>query len=107
MTDTTADPVQLDDLAEPRFPADIEPIRQMMAAMAAPQGTAAAAAGGQASAVPAPGIPALLGVSEVARTLGVAEADLLASLEAGDLKGRKIGATWRVTQAALNAFLEQ
>ncbi|MDQ2636491.1 MAG: sulfotransferase [Actinomycetota bacterium] len=28
------DPVQLDDLAEPRFPEEVEPIRQMMAAMA-------------------------------------------------------------------------
>ncbi len=34
MTDATADPVQLDDLADPRFPEEVEPIRQMMAAMA-------------------------------------------------------------------------
>ena len=34
MTDATADPVQLDDLADPRFPAEVEPLRQMMASMA-------------------------------------------------------------------------
>lgn len=34
MTDTTPSPVVLDDLARPRFPAEIEPIREMMAAMA-------------------------------------------------------------------------
>jgi Sulfotransferase family len=34
MTDTVAAPVQLDDLAEPRFSSEAEPIRDMMAAMA-------------------------------------------------------------------------
>ncbi len=34
MTETTADPVRLDDLAEPRFSPEAEPLRQMMAAMA-------------------------------------------------------------------------
>ena len=34
MTDATTDPVQLDDLADPRFPAEVEPLRQMMASMA-------------------------------------------------------------------------
>ncbi|WSE57903.1 sulfotransferase [Mycolicibacterium sp. ND9-15] len=34
MTDTTPAPVVLDDLAQPRFPAAVEPLRDMMAAMA-------------------------------------------------------------------------
>jgi hypothetical protein len=34
VTDATAAPVRLDDLAEPRFPPAAEPLRQMMAAMA-------------------------------------------------------------------------
>ncbi|OBI74013.1 hypothetical protein A5663_06190 [Mycobacterium sp. E740] len=34
MTDTTPAPVVLEDLEEPRFPADVEPLRDMMAAMA-------------------------------------------------------------------------
>ncbi|EDY20043.1 hypothetical protein CfE428DRAFT_2632 [Chthoniobacter flavus Ellin428] len=33
------------------------------------------------------------------------EADVLQSLEAGDLKGKKIGSTWRITKAALDQFL--
>jgi excisionase family DNA binding protein len=43
--------------------------------------------------------------SQVAEALGVTEADVIASLEAGDLKGRKIGTQYRVTRAALDEFL--
>jgi excisionase family DNA binding protein len=60
---------------------------------AAPVATAAAA------------VPQLLSVAEVAAALGVSEADAVSALEAGDLKGKKIGATWRVPRAALDAFL--
>jgi excisionase family DNA binding protein len=38
--------------------------------------------------------------------LGVSETDVLATLEAGDLKGKKIGSTWRVTRTALDEFLK-
>src|SRR5206468_1458868 len=38
--------------------------------------------------------PALLSPAEAAQALGVSEADVLQTLEAGDLKGKKIGATW-------------
>ena len=31
--------------------------------------------------------------------------DVLAELEAGNLKGRKIGSAWRIAQAALDEFL--
>ena len=31
--------------------------------------------------------------------------DVVSSLEAGDLKGKKIGTQWRVTRAAVDAFL--
>jgi excisionase family DNA binding protein len=37
--------------------------------------------------------------------LGVAESDVLASLEAGDLKGKRIGTQWRVPKAAIDAFI--
>ena len=33
------------------------------------------------------------------QALGVTEADVIASLEAGDLKGKKIGTQWRITRA--------
>ncbi len=55
---------------------------------------------------PAPGVPDLLGPAEVAKLLGVSEADVVTSLTAGDLKGKKIGSTWRVTRAAVDEFLK-
>jgi excisionase family DNA binding protein len=44
--------------------------------------------------------------ADAAKVLGVSEADVMASLEAGDLKGKKIGATWRITKAAIDQFLQ-
>ena len=41
------------------------------------------------------------------KALGVTEADVVASLEAGDIKGKKIGSAWRVTKTALDQFLAQ
>jgi excisionase family DNA binding protein len=57
---------------------------------------------------PAPqaGAPDLLTPAQVAQMLNVTEADVVASLDAGDLKGRKIGAQWRVTRAAIDTFLK-
>lgn len=43
--------------------------------------------------------------AQVAQTLGVTEADVISSLEAGDLKGKKIGTQYRITRAALDEFL--
>ncbi len=50
--------------------------------------------------------PELLSPADAAKVLGVSEADVLATLEAGDLKGKKIGSTWRITRAALDQFLQ-
>ena len=55
----------------------------------------------------APVLPELLGVGEVAQALGVSEADVNAVLESGELKGKKIGSTWRVTRSALTAYLHE
>ncbi|MGH7962412.1 MAG: SPFH domain-containing protein [Candidatus Binatia bacterium] len=54
----------------------------------------------------ASGLPELLGVAEVARLLGVSEADVMASLTAGELKGKKIGSTYRITRTAVEEFLK-
>jgi excisionase family DNA binding protein len=51
------------------------------------------------------GVPELMTPAQVAQRLGVAEADVMASLESGDLKGKKIGTQWRITRAAVDAFL--
>jgi excisionase family DNA binding protein len=45
--------------------------------------------------------------AEAAQILGVTEADVIASVDAGDLKGKKIGSAYRITRAALDAFLAE
>jgi excisionase family DNA binding protein len=64
------------------------------------QAPGAAAAAGTSQAAPELFTPA-----QVAQLLGVGEADVLASLETGDIKGKKIGTQWRVTKAAVDQFL--
>jgi excisionase family DNA binding protein len=58
-------------------------------------------------AAPATGIPELMSPAEAAKVLGVPEADVIASIDAGDLKGKKIGASYRITRSALDAFLAE
>jgi excisionase family DNA binding protein len=57
-----------------------------------------------ASAAPA-ATPDLLAPADAAKVLGVTEADVLATLESGDLKGKKIGSSWRITRKAIDEFL--
>ncbi len=59
-----------------------------------------------APAAPAAATPELLTPAQAAQALGVGEADVIASIEAGDLKGKKIGSQWRITRAALDQFLQ-
>ena len=40
-------------------------------------------------------MPELLTPADVAKALGVTEADVMASIEAGDLKAKKIGSAYR------------
>jgi excisionase family DNA binding protein len=62
----------------------------------------------QTGAAPAAaGIPDLMSPAEAAQILGVTEADVIASVDAGDLKGKKIGAAYRISRAALDAFLAE
>ncbi len=82
--------------------------QQMMAQGAFNMNPAAGAA------VPPPGPAAaaapvldILTPAQVAQTLGVTEADVIATIDAGDLKGKKIGTQYRITKAALDEFLAQ
>jgi len=76
--------------------------------MMSQQGGIAAQATPAAGAAPAPaGLPETLGPAEAAKALGVSEADVVASLESGDLKGKRIGSQWRITKAALAQFLQE
>lgn len=64
---------------------------------------------GSAQATPAAAAPAsagLLAPAQVAQELGVAESDVLAILDNGELKGKKIGTAWRVSRAALDDYLK-
>jgi excisionase family DNA binding protein len=61
-----------------------------------------------AASVPAAGsgLPEIMTPAQVAEALGVTEADVIASIDSGDLKGKKIGAAYRVTRGALDEFLK-
>jgi excisionase family DNA binding protein len=50
--------------------------------------------------------PDLLSPGEAARALGVSEPDVMAVLESGELKGKKIGSTWRIPRAAIRAYMQ-
>jgi excisionase family DNA binding protein len=64
-------------------------------------GMSAQGAGGPSSA------PELLGLAEAARVLGVSEADVMAAITEGALKAKKIGSQYRITRAAIEAFLSE
>jgi excisionase family DNA binding protein len=49
----------------------------------------------------------LFAPADVAKRLGVSEADVMAVIEAGELRAKKIGASYRVTRASLDAYLAQ
>ncbi len=77
--------------------------QEMMKQMNTPQSTAPGSAAGR----PAVGTADLMGIADVAKYLGVSEADVTASIDAGDLKARKIGTQYRLTKASVDAFLSQ
>ncbi|NLG96407.1 MAG: helix-turn-helix domain-containing protein [Chloroflexi bacterium] len=55
---------------------------------------------------PAGGIPDIMTPSEAAGILRVSEEDVVAAIQAGDLKARKIGSAYRISREALEAFLK-
>ncbi|WP_120971589.1 SPFH and helix-turn-helix domain-containing protein [Comamonas sp. lk] len=65
----------------------------------------AAAQAAQVTAAPATGGLQVLTPAQAAQVLGVAEADVMAEIQAGNLKARQIGSQWRIAQAALDDFL--
>ncbi|MFL7812971.1 MAG: SPFH domain-containing protein [Anaerolineales bacterium] len=61
--------------------------------------------GGGQGAAGAAGMPDVMSPAEAAGFLKVSEEDVLAALEAGDLKGKKLGKAYRISKEALLAFL--
>ncbi|MCP5559265.1 MAG: SPFH domain-containing protein [Verrucomicrobiaceae bacterium] len=57
------------------------------------------------AAAPATVVTDVLAPAQVAQMLGVTEGDVIASIEGGDLKAKKIGTQYRITKAALDEFL--
>jgi excisionase family DNA binding protein len=55
---------------------------------------------------PGPSIPDVMTPSETANILRVSEEDVIAAIEAGDLKARKLGNAYRISRQALEEFLE-
>lgn len=54
----------------------------------------------------APDMPAVMTPAEAAAVLRVSEEDVVAAIQSGDLKARKIGAAYRISKEALEAFLK-
>jgi excisionase family DNA binding protein len=48
----------------------------------------------------------LFSPGEVAQQLNVSEGDVIATIESGELKAKKIGSTYRITRTALEDFLK-
>jgi len=55
----------------------------------------------------APQTADLMGLPEAAKFLGVSEADVMAAITEGTLKAKKIGSQYRITKAAIDAFLAE
>jgi len=53
------------------------------------------------------GAPDLLSVADAAKVLGVAETDVQAVLDSGELVGKKIGTTWRIKRSAIDEYLSK
>jgi excisionase family DNA binding protein len=65
-----------------------------------------AAGQGAVTATSPAALPELLTPADVAKVLGVTEADVVSTIEGGDLKAKKIGSAYRVTRGALDEFLK-
>lgn len=55
---------------------------------------------------PSGGVPPVMTPSEAAKVLRVSEEDVMAAIEAGDLKAKKLGNAYRISKEALDEFLK-
>jgi excisionase family DNA binding protein len=79
--------------------------QMMQQGFAGGSATPTAAPAAPTPAAAAPSLPELLSPAEAAQALGVSEADVMAVLDSGDLKGKKIGSSWRISRAALTTYM--
>ncbi len=66
---------------------------------------AAGGGGGQGGDSDSGGVPPVMTPSEAAKLLKVAEEDVVAAIESGDLKAKKLGNAYRISKEALEEFL--
>ncbi|HEY9086979.1 MAG TPA: helix-turn-helix domain-containing protein, partial [Anaerolineaceae bacterium] len=52
------------------------------------------------------GTPAVMTPAEAANVLRVSEEDIMAAINAGELKARKIGSAYRISKEALDDYLK-
>lgn len=69
-------------------------------------GQQAAAGGAAAGAAADKAVPSVMTPGEAAQILKVSEEDVVAAINAGDLKARKIGTAFRISKEALEEFLK-
>ena len=67
---------------------------------------AAGQAGAQQAQQAVPSLPAVMTPAEVAAALRVSEEDIIAAIQSGDLKARKLGNAYRISKEALEEFLK-
>ena len=67
---------------------------------------AAGQAGAQQAQQAAASLPAVMTPAEVAAALRVSEEDIIAAIQSGDLKARKLGNAYRISKEALEEFLK-
>lgn len=77
-------------------------VQGMTAAGAAGAGAGQTPSGGQ----PSGGMPDVMTPSEAASVMRVSEEDVVAAIEAGDLKARKLGNAYRISRESLEEFLK-
>jgi excisionase family DNA binding protein len=81
-------------------------IGQSLQGMSQPAQNNAAAGAAAAGASAAAAVPSVMTPSEAAQVLRVSEEDVVAAIQAGDLKARKIGSAYRISKEALDEFLK-
>jgi excisionase family DNA binding protein len=63
-------------------------------------------AGGGGQKPPPAGMPDVMTPAEAAQFLRVSEEDIVAAIQAGDLKAKKLGNAYRISKESLEAFLK-
>jgi len=79
----------------------------LSSSLAGMTGAGAAPGGTPQGGSPAGGVPPVMTPSEAAAYLRVSEEDIVAAIQSGDLKAKKIGNAFRISKEALDAFLSE